>query len=135
MVVHVGFPPMLLVEVPVGDVDVVQGWVVVIVRVGGQQVPPVLAPVQVVRHVIVLVPVLRGFVLVMTLWLRHRAHLFRVASPSRDRPYISRCAPTNGPSQRALARIDLTGRRLEPARPRSGWGCGAPLRRCCREGR
>jgi hypothetical protein len=83
MVVDVGFPPVLLVEVPVGDVDVVEGRMVVIVRVGGQQMSPVLTPVQVVRYVIVLVPVLHGLVLVMTLWLRHRAHLFRVAAPSR----------------------------------------------------
>ena len=45
MVVDVGFPPVLLVEVPVGDVDVVEGWMVVIVRMGGQQMSPVLAPV------------------------------------------------------------------------------------------
>src|SRR5947208_15097425 len=84
-----GFSSMLLVHVLVGDVHVLQCRVVVIVGVGGQQMTPVLSLVQVVRDVVVLVPVPQGLMLVMSLRPRHRPH------PSlrrRLRPYT---APRN----------------------------------------
>src|SRR6266498_2563874 len=74
VVVDVGFPPMLLVHVPVGNVYVLECGMIVFVAVGGQQMAPVLSLMQIVRDVIMLVSVLQGFVLVMTLRTRHRAH-------------------------------------------------------------
>ena len=74
VIVDVGFPPVFLVEVPVGDVHVIQGGMVVVVGVGGKEMTPVLSLVQVMRHVVVLVPVLQGLVLVMTPFLRHPDH-------------------------------------------------------------
>jgi hypothetical protein len=71
VIVDVGFPSVFLVEVPVGDVHVIQGGMVVVVGVGGNEMTPVLSLVQVMRHVVVLVPVHQGLVLVMTLLLRH----------------------------------------------------------------
>ena len=67
---------MLLLYVPVGDVHMLQRGVVVLVGVGGQQVSPVLPPVQVVRHVIMLVAVLQGLVLMMPLLSGQSPHLF-----------------------------------------------------------
>lgn len=97
-----GFPPMLLVHVPMRDVHVIQCRMVVLVRVGGQQMTPVLPPVQVVRHVVVLVPVLQRLMLVMTLHPRHsRSH-----SPSDRRSQdltvhrvIEPDKPFNGPEE------------------------------------
>jgi hypothetical protein len=71
VVVNVGLPPVLFLLVLVRDVHVVHGRMVVLVRVGGEQMPPVLSAVKVVRDVEVLVPVLQGIVLVMTLRPRH----------------------------------------------------------------
>jgi hypothetical protein len=79
VVVNMGFSSMLLVNVLVGNVDVIQSRVVVVVGVGGEQMTPVLTLVQVVRHVVVLVPVLQGLMLVMSLRPPHRPH------PSSDR--------------------------------------------------
>lgn len=62
---------MLLVHVLVRDVHVIHRRVVVLVRVSGEQVPPVLSLVQVVRDVIVLVAVPQGLMLVMSLLPRH----------------------------------------------------------------
>lgn len=42
MVVNMGFPAMLLLDVTVRDVYVLDACVVVVVAVGGEQVPPVL---------------------------------------------------------------------------------------------
>jgi hypothetical protein len=62
---------MFLIHVPVRDVHVLDGGVVVSMAVGGQQVRPILALRQVVGDVEVLVIVLLRIVLVM-LWLdRH----------------------------------------------------------------
>jgi hypothetical protein len=52
------FPSMLFLHVPVGDVDVVQRGMVVVMGVGGQEMTPVLSAVQIVRDMKVLVPVL-----------------------------------------------------------------------------
>jgi hypothetical protein len=91
VVVDVRLPPVFLVHVPVRDVNMIEGRMVVVVRVGGKQMAPVFSLVQVVRHVIVLVPVLQGLVLVMTLLLRHPAHhLFSYLRSPMNRPYTER---------------------------------------------
>jgi hypothetical protein len=79
MVVDMCFPAMLLFNVPVRDVHVLDARVVVGVAVRGEQVPPVLALMQVVRYVKVLVTVLDGLVL-MTPRFRHQLPL-----PSAER--------------------------------------------------
>jgi hypothetical protein len=79
VVVNVRFPPVFLVRVAVGDMNMVQCRMVVLVRVSGQQMTPVLSPMQVVRNVIVLVTVLQGLMLVVPLRPGHLAHL-----PSRQ---------------------------------------------------
>jgi len=76
MVVDVSLSAVLLVDVTVRDVNVVHGRMVVLVGMCGQQMAPVLSLMQVVRDVVVLVPVLQGLVRVVTLRPRHRAHLF-----------------------------------------------------------
>jgi hypothetical protein len=81
VIVDVCFPAMLSLGVPVWDMHVVQGGVVVLVNMVGLQVPPLLTPVQVVGDVEVLVPVLHRFMLVMPLRSRHSAHRL-----SQDRP-------------------------------------------------
>jgi hypothetical protein len=95
VIVNVCFPPVLLFYVLVGDVHMVQFGVVVLVGVGGQQMTPVLPPVKVVRDVVVLVPVLHGFVLVTTLSPRHRAPPLSPGNGSmpRNRPYIGAMEP------------------------------------------
>jgi hypothetical protein len=79
VVVDMGFPSMLLVQVAVGDVHVLQCRMVVLVGVGREKMTPILSLVQVMRHVVVLVAVLQGIMLVVTLRPRHRPHI-----PSRD---------------------------------------------------
>ena len=74
MVVHVGLPGMLALHVLVRDVDVLYRGMVVIVGVGGEEVPPVLSLMQIVRHVVVLMMVHDALMLVMTLRSRQRAH-------------------------------------------------------------
>ena len=74
MVVDMRFPAMLLFNVPVRDMHVLDASVVVGVAVSGEQVPPVLALMQVVSDVKVLVTVLDGLVL-MTPRLRHQLPL------------------------------------------------------------
>jgi hypothetical protein len=81
---------MLLLDVPVRDVHVLQRGVVVLVGVGGQQVSPVLSPVQVVRDVIVLVPVRHGFVPMMPLLSCHCSITSPLAAGRVHRPYIGR---------------------------------------------
>jgi hypothetical protein len=71
VVVDMGFSSMFLPHVLVRDVHVVHCWMVVLVLVGGEQMTPVLTQVQVVRHVVVLVPVLQGIMLVVSPGLRH----------------------------------------------------------------
>ena len=70
---NVGFSTMLALHVLVRDVHVLHGGMVVIVRMRGQQVSPVLTLMEIVGHVVVLVTVLDAVVLVMTLRSRHRA--------------------------------------------------------------
>ena len=74
MVVHVGLPGMLALHVLVRDVDVLYRGMVVIVGVGGEEVPPVLSLMQIVRHVVVLMMVHDALMLVMTLRSRQCAH-------------------------------------------------------------
>jgi len=85
---------MLLLHVPVRDVHVLQGGVVVLVSVGGEQMSPVLSLMQVVRDVIVLVAMLQGLMLMMSLLPRHpRSPL---SSPAVSTRSIDRTS-TNGP--------------------------------------
>jgi hypothetical protein len=97
MVVDMRFSAMLLLDVPVWDVYVLDACVVVIVAVSGEEVSPVLASMQVVRHVEVLVTVLDGLV-AMTSHLRHqlppvgRAGYWDRTSLRRDEPNRG-CAP------------------------------------------
>jgi hypothetical protein len=84
MVVNVCFPTVLRLRVTMWDVHVVQGGVVVLVKMVGLQVTPLLTPVQVVGDVEVLVPVLHRFMLVMALCSCHSPHRLPNTSP-RDR--------------------------------------------------
>jgi hypothetical protein len=63
--------PVLLLHVPMRDVHVLQCRMIVLVSVSGEQVPPILSSVQVVRDVIVLVAMLQGLMLVMSLLPGH----------------------------------------------------------------
>jgi hypothetical protein len=65
VVVDVRFPSMLAFHVFVGEVDVLDGGVVVRVCMGGQQMRPVLPFMHVVRDVEVLVVVIKHLVCVM----------------------------------------------------------------------
>jgi hypothetical protein len=70
MVVDVRLSPMLLLDVSVRHVHVPDFGVVVLVAVSGEQVRPVLATMEIVRHVEMLVTVLQRF-MVMTSKLSH----------------------------------------------------------------
>jgi hypothetical protein len=67
VVVDMTFPPVLLLDLRVGDVHVLERRVVVLVRVRRREMAPVLTSMEIVRHVVVLVTMLGGRVLVMTL--------------------------------------------------------------------
>ena len=67
MVVNVGFSTMLALHVLVWNMHMLYGGMVVIVRMGGQEVSPVLTLMEIVGHVVVLVTVLGGRVLVVPL--------------------------------------------------------------------
>jgi hypothetical protein len=71
MIVDVGLTAVLVLHVLVRDMDVLYRGVVVIVGVGRQQMPPVLSPMEVMGHVVVLVAVFDVLVLVVALRLRH----------------------------------------------------------------
>jgi hypothetical protein len=86
MVVDMRLSAMLLLDVTVRDVYVLDACMVVVVAVSGEQVPPVLALMQVVRHVKVLVTVLDGIVL-MTPRLRHQLPPSHWPSELFVRPY------------------------------------------------
>jgi hypothetical protein len=64
VVVDVGLPWVLLLDVLVRDVHVFDLRVVVVMLVGREEVTPVLASMQVMGHVVVLVAVDNGLVLV-----------------------------------------------------------------------
>ena len=84
MVVDVRLAPMLLLDVSVWDVHVLQGGVVVLVSMGGQQMRPILSLMQVVRNVIMLVAMLQSLMLMMSLISGHaRSPLYRSAASSR----------------------------------------------------
>jgi hypothetical protein len=83
MIVQVGFPTVFLLHVPMRDVHVLQRRVIVLVRMRGEQVPPVLPRMKVVRHVVVLVSMFQGLVLMMALRFHHHAHLL-MDGPSGD---------------------------------------------------
>lgn len=70
MVVDVRLSPMLFLDVPVRHMHVPDFGVVVFVAMRGEQVRPVFATMEIVRHMKVLVPMLQRFV-VMTSMLRH----------------------------------------------------------------
>jgi hypothetical protein len=57
VVVDVGLSPVLLVDVLVGDVDVLNRRMVVLMDMGRQEVTPVLSTMKVVGDVVMLVPV------------------------------------------------------------------------------
>src|SRR6266542_4441121 len=87
---------MLLLHVPMRDVHVLQGGVVVVVSVRGEQVSPILSLMQVVRDVIVLMAMLQGLMLMMSLLPRHaRSPLSCPTLDPFDRPYIGRWSGTN----------------------------------------
>jgi hypothetical protein len=67
VVVDMTFPAVLLLDLGVGNVHVLDRRVVVLVRVRRREMAPVLASMEIVRHVVVLVTVLGGLVLVMPL--------------------------------------------------------------------
>lgn len=114
-------PSVLLLRVSVGDVHVVKGRVVVLVRVVGLQMTPVLTPVQVVGDVEVLVPVLHRVMLMMTLGSRHRAHPFLTdARRQIDRTPVDgarQSAPMDPLRARSAPRQDLSGPRRTKQHP------------------
>jgi hypothetical protein len=107
VVVDVGLSPVLLVHITVRDMHVVHGGMVVLVRMGGEKMTPVLPLMHVVGDVVMLVPVLQGVVRVMTLRPRHRVHLSPGRTSRTDRPYTARKSRTNelatAPSPHGLA--------------------------------
>jgi hypothetical protein len=67
VVVDVGLPTVLLGDVLVRDVRVLDLGMVVLVRVRGEEMDPVLPTMVVMGHVVVLLPVHHGFVMMTTL--------------------------------------------------------------------
>jgi hypothetical protein len=67
VVMDMTFSPVLLFDLPVGNVHVLERRVIVLVRVRRREMAPVLASMEIVRNVVVLVTVLGGRVLVMPL--------------------------------------------------------------------
>jgi hypothetical protein len=98
VVVNVCFPAVLRLRVTMWDVHVVQGGVVVLVKMVGLQVTPLLTPVQVVGDVEVLVPVLHRLMLVMPLRSRHSAH--RLSQKTAQKPKVHPAGRTDQPSAR-----------------------------------
>jgi hypothetical protein len=99
VVVDVRLPAVLLVDVLVGDVDVLDGGVVVLMGVGGQEMDPVLAPMEVMGHVIVLVAMLQSVMLMMAPRSCHLAHL----TPGRSVPGRPYTRPRDGAKRRSPA--------------------------------
>lgn len=75
VIMDMALSSVLLLDLGVGDVHVFERRMVVFVGVRRGQMTPVLAPMEIVRHVVVLVPMLDGLVLVMPLRPRQQAHL------------------------------------------------------------
>jgi hypothetical protein len=69
VVVDVSFSSVFLGLVLMGDVDVLDLRVVVLMGVGGQEMHPVLASMEVVRDVEMLVAVVEGVVVMASSWL------------------------------------------------------------------
>src|SRR5215207_3767096 len=67
------FSTMLVLRIDVRDVHVLHGRVIVLMRMRGQQMHPVLSLMEVMGDVIVLVAVLERFVLMVASRLRHDA--------------------------------------------------------------
>lgn len=74
VIVHVRLSTMLFLRIDVRDVHVLHRRVIVLMRVRGQQMHPVLSLMEVMSDVIVLVAVLECFVLVVAPRLRHDAY-------------------------------------------------------------
>jgi hypothetical protein len=74
VIVHVRFSTMLFLRIDVRDMHVLNRWVIVLMRMSGQQMHPVLSLMEVMSDVIVLVAVLECFVLVVAPRLRHDAY-------------------------------------------------------------
>jgi hypothetical protein len=85
VIVDVRLPAVLLVDVLVGDVDVLDGGVIVLVSMGGQEMDPVLTPMQVVSHVIVLVAMLESVMLMMAPRSRHALTPLAAGRSGEDR--------------------------------------------------
>ena len=94
MVVDVAFSSVFFVHVFVRDMHVLQCRMVVLVHMGRKQMGPVLPLVQVVRYVVVLVPVLQGLVLMIAPRPRHRAHPFPDRHSIESRPYTRAMEPS-----------------------------------------
>jgi len=82
--VDVGFSSVFLVHVLVRDMHVFQCRMVVLVDVGRKQMGPVLPLMQVMRYVVVLVPVFQGLMLMIAPRPRHRAHPFSGRHSTRE---------------------------------------------------
>src|SRR6266496_6225799 len=117
MVVDVRLAAVLLVDVPVGNMHVLHGGMVVRMGVGGEEMSPVLSLMEVVRHVVVLVAMLQGVVLMTSPLPRH---------PRSPLPW-PRLRLTVHPFLRATHPVDLSGGIPHPP-------LGQPLNRG-REGR
>jgi hypothetical protein len=89
VVVDVCLSSVFFLRVPVRDVHVIQCRVIVLVTMGGEQVPPVLSPVKIVRDVIVLVAMPQGLMLVMPFFPGHLGHLLRPLTSGHEK-----CDPT-----------------------------------------
>ena len=81
---HMRLSTVLFLHIDVRDVHVLDRRVIVLMRVRGQQMHPVLSLMEVMSDVIVLVAVLECFVLVVAPRLRHDA--YPPLSPRSPRP-------------------------------------------------
>jgi hypothetical protein len=79
VIVHMRLSTVFFLHIDVRDVHVLYRRVIVLMRMGGQQMNPVLPLMEVMGDVIMLVAVLDCFVLVVAPRLRHDAYppLFR----------------------------------------------------------
>jgi hypothetical protein len=81
VIMHMSLSTMLFLLVDVRDVGVFDRRVVVVMRMGGKQVHPVLTLMKVMGHVIVLMSMLDRLVLMTAVPLLHRGHPFRAVLP------------------------------------------------------
>jgi hypothetical protein len=95
VIMHMSLSTMLFLLVDVRDVGVFDRRVVVVMRMGGKQVHPVLTPMKVMGHVIVLMSMLDRLVLMTAVPLLHRRHLLPCGSARTESD--DRTSPSEAP--------------------------------------